>query len=192
MQITQDRIEQASYGGQKWWLVHGTMTDDEGINHEWCHRLPLTTLEQRAAEYGIDHADIETLLDVVVWEPYLHHLNDGVDHNHPKFLWKADTIDEAREHYLQRIKKVKKLLAHPDQHDHNANLDPIRQNHGIDPEMVALRAEHFGLQRDGWRKHQAAKVGREDVGDKERLRNQIAEHRRRLGKAETDPEPETQ
>lgn len=186
MKITNDRVERASSGDQDWWIVQGTQTQDDGTSTVCFHRMPVEILEIRAAEYGIPHDDIETLLDVVVWEPHLHRLNDGVDHNHPKFLWKAETIDEAREHYLQRIAKVKKLLAHPDQHDHNANLDPIRDNHGIDPEMVALRAEHFGLQRDGWRKHKADIVAREDVGDKQRLRNQIAAHRARLEQADAE------
>lgn len=180
MRITKDRVERASLDGQPVWLVYGTKTLPDGTQRPCGHCLPANALEIRAAEYGIDHKDIETLLDVVIWEPYLHHLNDGVDHDHPQFVWNAETIDEAREHHLKRVAAVKKLLAHPDQHDHNPALDPIRKSHGIDPEMVALRAEHFGLQRESWRRHRAASAERQDVGHKERLRNQIAEHRARL------------
>lgn len=188
MQITHDRVEKASFVGQDWWLVHGVRTEDDGITtQDWCHTLPVATLEQRAAEYGIDHSDVETLLDVVLWEPYLQQLNDGVDHNHPMFLWNAPTVDEAREHYLKRIKKIKKMLAHPDQYDHNANLDTIRQAHNPDPELVALKTEHFTMQRDSIIRHKAQYAARLSTQDeKEMLRNKINRHKAAMRSTNAD------
>jgi hypothetical protein len=155
MRITHDRVERAQFANDDWWLIHGIRTEDDGTERPWCHRLPVWSLEQRAAEYGIDPTDLSTLLDVVLWEPYLGELDDGHGDDHPDFLWNAETIERARTVHLERITAVKKRLAHPDQHDHNPALDPIRVDHGIDHRIVALKAEHFGIHREAHRRRRA-------------------------------------
>lgn len=156
-QITHDRVETVTHHGDRWWLVHGTLTQDDGTVIRHVHRMPAWVLEQRAAEYDIDPADVDTLIDIALWEPHLHVLADGFDHEHPKFLWNAITIDEARDHHLWRIAATKARLAHPDQRDGNPALDVMRRDHGIDPEVVALKTRVLDHHR---RAHQATRASR--------------------------------
>lgn len=79
-------------------VVEQEITLDDGKTTRGRHVFPDDTLEWRAAEYGIDPADTETLLDMVLWEPHLPEpdrsellLNDAPD------------IDSAREYHLKRV-----------------------------------------------------------------------------------------
>lgn len=94
--------------------------------------FPKQTLEYRAGEYGIDPDDVETLLDVVLHEPFLPDLSDPASHpadpawqlgvkgralfplgriragdTVPADLWTASSIDDARTAHLARINHVK-------------------------------------------------------------------------------------
>ncbi len=66
------------------------------------HVFPQDTLEWRAAEYEIDPADTDTLLDMVLWEPLLDE-DDEPDLD----VHSAPTIRAARERHLERIAKRK-------------------------------------------------------------------------------------
>lgn len=61
--------------GTELWRV--TSLKPDGTNH--CHVFPKTTMESRAAEYGIDPSDVDTLLDIVLHEPYM------VDPTNPRY-----------------------------------------------------------------------------------------------------------
>lgn len=94
--------------------------------------FPKATLEYRAGEYGIDPDDVETLLDIVLHEPFLPDLSEPDSHPTdpawqmgvkgralfplgriragdavPADLWTADSIDDARTAHLARIDHVK-------------------------------------------------------------------------------------
>jgi hypothetical protein len=64
----------------------------------WVRVFPLEALEWRAAEYGIDPTDADTLLDVVLHEEYAE----------PSTLAEDPDTDTARERHLARIAEVKK------------------------------------------------------------------------------------
>lgn len=53
--------------GMELWRVTSMRPDN--ILH--CHVFPKTTMQSRAAEYGIDPNDTDTLLDIVLHEPYM-------------------------------------------------------------------------------------------------------------------------
>ena len=94
--------------------------------------FPKATLEYRAGEYGIDPEDTETLLDIVLHEPFLPDLSDPASHatdpawqlgvkgrapyslgriragdTVPADLWTAASINDARTAHLTRIDHVK-------------------------------------------------------------------------------------
>jgi len=56
----------SSHGTECWRVT--TLRPDGKIH---CHVFPKDTLQNRAAEYGIDPADRETLMDIVLHEPYM-------------------------------------------------------------------------------------------------------------------------
>jgi hypothetical protein len=106
------------------------MLKPDGFGHGYL--FPKATLEYRAGEYGIDPEDTETLLDIVLHEPFLPDLSDPASHTSdpawqlgvrghalhplgriragdmvPADLWTASTIDDARTAHLARIDHVK-------------------------------------------------------------------------------------
>lgn len=62
-------------GGRPCWAVHQRRGD--GSNH--VHVFPPETLAWRAIEYGIDPADTDTLLELILHEPHMAHLPAGPD-----------------------------------------------------------------------------------------------------------------
>lgn len=98
MDIVVHHAELVEQGGDtRFWMVT-TEVGGELIPHAF----PEDTLEWRAAEYGIDPADMETLLEVVLYEPHLTH--DPYD---PDLLDVAETVDKARTHHLARIGQLR-------------------------------------------------------------------------------------
>lgn len=98
------------------WRV--TLAKPNGDLH--CHVFPHSIFDHRAAEYDIDPADINTLLDVVLHEPYLAdpaRLNAQDDpaaqqgyvnaQGKPAWLYNADSIEQARQAHLARIQHCK-------------------------------------------------------------------------------------
>lgn len=90
----------------EYWLVHTTKTYTDGVSRPSCHAFPKDTLEWRAAEYGLDPADVETLLDIVLVETYLLPEEWAVGVR----LADALTVAEARDAHLSRIAKAKLRL----------------------------------------------------------------------------------
>ena len=105
------------------WRIYSRMPD--GNLHGYV--FPQNTLEWRAAEYGIDPDDVETLLDVVLHEPHLARVdrddpalkqgrvspavtaegNSRVGELVPTTLYNAETVKDAREAHLVRVQHAK-------------------------------------------------------------------------------------
>lgn len=97
--------------------------------------FPHAALTYRAAEYGIDLDDAETLLDIVLHEHYM----DPGEHSpyHPSFLYNTDE-ETARLAHLARVQKVKQYIAHEDPD----NLLRIVTQHHVKHRNEALHSEH--------------------------------------------------
>lgn len=151
-------------------LWHVTYQDVAGtVRH---HVFPKNTLEWRAAEYGIDPADVDTLLDIVLHEPHAPHPDDRLTADDdpavaaglmstapvsrgsvragdlvPTTLYTAETVEQAREAHLLRIQYTKtnrvQISAPRGRRD---PLDAIRQR-PANPERVAAMAQHVDRTR---------------------------------------------
>jgi hypothetical protein len=148
------------------WAV--VMARPDGSKHVYV--FPKFTLEQRAAEYGFDPADIETLLDIVLHEQFVHSpggeiedpaaaqgmlspalVSSGMARKGqlvPTDLFNAPTIKDARDAHLARVEhgkrnrgRVRPPAKGPDP------LDQIRAEHGITTAGVAARAREVHLNR---------------------------------------------
>lgn len=92
---------------------------------KWAHAFPTTTLWARSAEYGIPIGEVDTLIDVILYERVMMQLGLHIDHNHPEFLYNTDE-DTARTSHLNRIERTKLLVSHVDPSGH---LDTLREYH---------------------------------------------------------------
>lgn len=80
--------------------IHADLTRPDGLRHRQSFRVD--TLEWRAAEYDIDPADKDTLLDMVLSEPFL-----DPDPDDPTLsLFDAPDIGRARVHHLRKVAQV--------------------------------------------------------------------------------------
>ncbi|MER6171372.1 hypothetical protein [Streptosporangium sp. NPDC001681] len=68
----------AADGAEPVWGVRMVLEGMEGS-----HSFPHSTLEWRAAEYGIDPDDVDTLLDVILHEPYMASPDDPLSWQDP-------------------------------------------------------------------------------------------------------------
>jgi hypothetical protein len=148
------------------WAV--VMTRPDGSKHAYV--FPKFTLGQRAAEYGFDPADIETLLDVVMHEQFVHSpggeiedpaaaqgmlspalISSGMARKGqlvPTDLFNAPTIKHAREAHLARVAHAKQTRGrvHPPSKGPDP-LDQIRAEHGITKAGIATAAHEVDLHR---------------------------------------------
>lgn len=125
------------------WQVALIRPDGNTVNHV----MPTTILEWRAAEYGIDPADVDALVDVILHEPHIPMIDDGT--RGPRYaddgpdLWTAENTTTAREAHLARIQTcpvridVKGVKA----------LDPIRTGHQPDPDRIRAMREAVDTNR---------------------------------------------
>lgn len=137
------------------------------------HMFPADTLEWRAAEYGIDPADRDLLLDVVLAEPWM---TDGVDYTHPRALHNAETIDDARQFHLARVAEVKARYRFMGA----LHRRRLREESHMDPEAIAVKRDYVRRQRDDLRRQRdaAAAEPRPDPGRVTRLRDALERGRR--------------
>lgn len=143
--VSAERLPPSNGAG---WLLYHDVTTDTGIERH-AHAFPESTFEWRAAEYELDPADMQTLLDIVIHEP---HLPEGWDSG-PDFLHRAPDRAAARVAHLARIAACKKALGTnstlPKVHD-PANTHPL---HGlaasvvVDPVKVAAKHLAVGVIR---------------------------------------------
>lgn len=122
--------------GRGHWSVKVTHTLDDGSTEEGCHVMPHDVLEWRAAEYGIDPSDVDTLMDIVLAEPYLTEEEQSTGAN----LADAATVQEAREAHLARCAKAK-LRHRMSTRGKDHKLNKIKQESPINPEAVQLKQE---------------------------------------------------
>lgn len=135
--------------------------DASGSGHT--HVFPADTLAWRAAEYGIDPTDTQTLLDIVLHEPFLPDLDDpeaaaadpaakaGMTvparkangrtrkgDPEPVRLRNANTIADARTAHLMRINAIKDTVR-VNAPGGKGTPNPLQQIHAsvIDPVLVA-------------------------------------------------------
>ena len=167
MNITYDRVEGHIVRDQPVWVAFGTQTDDDGTMVPYMHQFPCDTLEWRAAEYGIDPADVDTLLDIVLAEPYLTPQDwaTGVHlYEHPD----AD-MDTVKADHIARCAKAAtrlKLSTKPDKKDKKPHaLDRIRDEHSqwVDSEVVELKSELIARHRREVSNLKASKANEHDA-----------------------------
>lgn len=122
-------------------------TDDDGAVVRMAHLIPRDAVEWRAAEYGIDPGDTDTLLDIILHEPH-------VQVDQALGLYQAPNVDAAREHLLAKVREHKAESAHeqglrrvlpgkgkvPD--PRGKLLDLLH----VDREAIELKAQMVGLQ----------------------------------------------
>jgi hypothetical protein len=102
--------------GHNWVVV---TTRPNGVPHTLS--FPHITFAARAAEYGIDLSDIDTLLDICLHEGF-----EGIDHTHPDFVYNNHE-DHARTALMSRIADTKQrhLVTDP-----GNLLQAVRKYHG--------------------------------------------------------------
>lgn len=98
------------------------------------HVFPESALGWRAAEYGIDPADTQTLLEIVLHEPHM----VGHDHTSPDFLYNCDRAT-ARRALLARVAEVKQRVSVTDPDGH---LAAIHAAHVVDPADHAAKCAY--------------------------------------------------
>lgn len=148
------------------WAVN--MTRPDGGSHTYV--FPKFSLAQRAAEYGFDPGDIETILDVVLHEQFIHTpwnpaddpaaqqgmVTPAVESSSagrkgdmvPVDLFNAPTIALARDAHLARVTHAKKNRGRVRIPDKGPDpLDTIRAEHGVTSDGVAARARVVDLER---------------------------------------------
>ncbi|MDF5756670.1 hypothetical protein [Spongiactinospora sp. TRM90649] len=161
-------------GAEPLWGVYLVNPADGGHG---IHMFPHSTFEWRAAEYGIDPDDLETLLDVILHEPYIPDPSDSLAWDDPAAAtvlkatrglptcWTPGVSDADRlAAHLERIRHVKqhavglKTIARADRQGAldfvgarrvapADPLDPIRTQTRLDPVRVASRKLAVDWQR---------------------------------------------
>lgn len=138
-------------------LLHADLTRPDGLPHR--QTFPVDTLEWRAAEYDIDPADTDTLLDMVLSEPFL-----DPDPDDPALsLFDAPDIEQARAHHLKKVAKVQ------------VDKDPkawedVKGHCVMHPEALDLKREHVRRVREVSKKVKAAeKTATRDTRDTARI-----------------------
>lgn len=159
MKIVIDKVERED--GRDRWRIEKTITADDGTTSRLLFILPTDAMEWRAAEYGIDPADTATLLDIVLAEPHLTPDEWSVGHQ----LHDAPDIPTARQHHLARCAAAK-LRVRMSTRAKGSPLERVRAESLMDPEVIAIKAEHVDLarRRHGLRARRVAQVeSRADV-----------------------------
>jgi hypothetical protein len=103
---------------------------------EGVHLFPKDALEWRAAEYEIDHYDFDTLLGIILYEPLL----DDHSHLHPKHLYSAGSVAEARDFHLGRIRKLRNANPLNDPDDLLRRV--VWPNHHMNDEAIDIKRRH--------------------------------------------------
>lgn len=120
------------------WSVKFKRTNDDGSEEDGTHVFPHDILEWRAAEYGIDPANKELLLDIVLAEPYL---TEDDWNGSPNIYDGKSTIAEARDAHISRCKKAKERHQPPGKAKARVRspLAVIHEQALMNPDAVALK-----------------------------------------------------
>ncbi|MQY07746.1 hypothetical protein [Actinomadura macrotermitis] len=169
-----DAVERCTVGQVECWRV-AYRRPDGGLTG---YVFPVETLEWRAAEYGIDPADVTTLLDIVLHEPFIPDPTDPASFAGdaaaakgmtvpaaasgdrvaegdpvPVWLYNAETIEQARAAHLARVAAVKRdrvRVATAARTGARAAADPLKAIHAraVDPAAVKAKAEVVAALRE--------------------------------------------
>lgn len=126
------------------WEIH-TQRDD-GSKH--LILMPKSTLDFRAAEYGIDPTDVDTLLDIIIHErliptPEEEDADPKLKAKKlPRLLQVTNTTD-AQKYHLQRIRTARVQYKVKG----NKALDPIRDGHKPDRKLISESAQMVDMAR---------------------------------------------
>ncbi|MGC5562808.1 hypothetical protein ACPYPG_08195 [Streptomyces sp. FR-108] len=100
-QYTLKSIEPAVHGSAKipiWRVAY-----DRGDGTVHLHIMPQDIFAIRAAEYDMDVDDVDALIDLVLYEPFI----DSMEEDGTPILFGSGSLSEAREKYLSRINQAK-------------------------------------------------------------------------------------
>jgi len=131
-----ESVTERRHGAADCWEVITRAVDGSGLTHVF----PKETLEWRSAEYGVAAADVDTLLDVVLHEPFL-------EEEDAPTLFTALSTAQARDAHLARISKAKAARAAIVLDGKNNPLDVIRDHPGISTEGVRAKREQVDVHR---------------------------------------------
>jgi hypothetical protein len=92
--------------------------------------FPHEILVQRVADYGVDPTDVDTLLDIALYEQYM-----VLSPNNSDFVYHVDE-KTARDGHLGRVSDLKKQYVY---HDPNNLLDQIKAKHDPKDPRIAER-----------------------------------------------------
>lgn len=112
MNITVDNAELVEVGDRRMWRLAllAELSQEEREKHGFenapnpvplMHIIPEDILENYCAEYGFDPDDFDTLLETVLYLPWV---DDPITHDHPKAPHLVDDPDEARQHVLSQVR----------------------------------------------------------------------------------------
>ena len=111
------------------------------------HLIPMVSLEIRAAEYGIDPQDVESLMSIILHEPHMPTTVD--DSGSIKYddgssdLYSAESTNQARQAHLDRIKSAPVQISVK---GHKA-LDLIKATHKPNLDFVQQQRERVDTRR---------------------------------------------
>lgn len=176
------------------------VTRDDGTDFMQLHVFYPETLEWRAAEYGIEPTDLDTLIDIVLTDPF-------DDEDDP--LWQVETREEARDLMLAKVQARKERITPaqrrngksradicreagiPEEYAVAAEEDPIeylKRAARVNPEVVEMLKEHVDKQREKLKDEQkkekkqamAARASVPEAAVPVETPNRVAQLRRRL------------
>lgn len=165
--------------GERWQVVyaleHVPETPEEvGYVEQSGHCFPKDIFEWRAAEYDIDPSDMDTLLDIVLAEPFL----TEADYSEGETLRDAPTLEEARQAHVARCSQGKlrgRVTTRGKISQPGGLLYRIKTESFMDPEALSLKREFVDRERNAYRQEQAKKATREEPQDRvEKLRSSLS------------------
>lgn len=135
---------QREVSGTPCWQVNMTRPDGSTA----IHLMPADVLDWRAAEYGIDPTDVDTLLDLVLHEPHIPMTDDPK--KGPRYadggpdLWTAENTDAAREAHQARVRSCPVQIAVRGA----KGLAAVRSGHR--PDLARVRAMREMVDTNRW------------------------------------------
>lgn len=139
---TVESVRERKVGAADGWEVITRAADGSGLTH----LFPKDVLEWRAAEYGIDASDIDTLLDIVLHENF----HEEEPQDAPPTPYTAASTAQAREAHLARISKAKATRERITLSAEGGPLDAIRARPGITEQGIRAKREQVDIHR--WNK----------------------------------------
>jgi hypothetical protein len=113
------------------------VTDDEGTLTRVAHFIPYEAAEWRIAEYDLDPADTDTVVDVLLWEAHAH-----ADVPEELRLHAAPTVEAAREALLGAV-QARKGVARASKAGPEAEArQRLIALCPVDEEVVAAKRQH--------------------------------------------------